>query len=295
MKRIIFFISTLLLLASCSNTETVSPVTDWTPAISRSATGGQDLRIIGKQGNRTLFNKILRPALDGAGKAEWQDGKPVWNNETIDLIAFAPAQSGLPATVEHNGTTEYFLDYHPSVTKALAPSSFHMHPLMAQLKVHIWVEETEVHTPENDSVYIYTMADIDFPEKMLKNPANRDYVCLGSISQSGTLEQDGHHYDKFSMDRPLVVIPQTIPAGEEVLWFSIKNAHYYFKPDFSINLKAGYLTNLTLHVVFIEEESGEPVEPPTKKVISIDRSTVTITPWETGETISDNIFNSDNN
>lgn len=294
MKRIIYVISTLLLLASCSNTETVPPATDWTPAISRSATGGQDLRIVGQQGNTPLFNKILTPAPDGAGKAEWKDGKPVWNNETLDLIAFAPAGSGLPATVEHNGTTEYFLDYHPGVTKVQAPSSFHMHPLMAQLKVHIWVEETEVHTPENDSVYVYTKADIDFPEKKLKNPAGRDHVCLGSLSQSGTLEQDGHHFDKFSMDRPLVVIPQTIPAGEEVLWFSIEDAHYYFKPDFSIDLKPGYLTSLTLHVIYVDEE-GDTVEPPVKKVIAVDKHTVTITPWEVGETTESDIYNPDNN
>lgn len=284
----------LLLLASCSNDETLQPVTDWTPDISRSTTGGQNLRIVGRQGNSSLFDKILLPASEAGGKAEWQDGKPVWNGETVDLIAFAPAGSSLPASVEHDGVTEYFVDYHSGVTKTHAPSSFDMDPLMAQLKVHIWVEETEVHTPENDSVYLYTKADIDFPNKKFKTAADRKHVCLGNVSKTDALEQDGHHFDKFSMDAPLVVIPQTIPADEEVLWFSIEDAHYYFKPEAPIELKPGYLTSLTLHVVFVDEE-GDPVEPPTKKVIAVDKHTITITPWQAGETYEDQIYNPDNN
>ena len=282
------------MMASCSNEETAQPVADWTPHVSRSVTGGQDLRIVGLQGENSLFDKILTPAPDDAGKAEWKDGKPVWNDETIDLIAFAPAGDSLPASVQHDGVTEYFMDYHGGVTKTNAPSSFTMQPLMAQLKVHIWVEETDVHTPENDSVYIHTKADIDFPGKQFKTPTDRDHVCLGNVSKTDALEQDGHHFDKFSMNVPLVVIPQTIPAGEEVLWFSIEDAHYYFKPDAPIELKSGYLTSLTLHVIFVDEE-GDSVEPPAKKLIAVDKHTITITPWQAGETYEDNIYNPDNN
>ena len=295
MSRTLHILIFFLLLASCSNEETLQPSgIDWTPDVSRSVTGGQELRIVGRQDGTPLFDKILIPA-EAGGKASWKDGKPVWGTETVDLIAFAPAGGGLPSSITHDGVTEYLIDYHGAKTKTDAPKHFELTQLMAQLKVHIWLEETEVHTPENDSVYLHTKADIDFPNKGIKNLATRKHVCLGAISQSGTLEQDGYHFDKFSMVEPLVVLPQTIPAGEEVLWFSIEDAHYYYKPEEPIELKPGYLTNLTLHVVFIEEESGEPVEPPTKKVISIDRSTVTITPWETGETINGEIINPDNN
>ena len=87
-----------LLLASCSNEETLQPSgIDWTPDVSRSVTGGQELRIVGRQDGTPLFDKILIPA-EAGGKASWKDGKPVWNTETVDLIAFAPAGGGLPPT-----------------------------------------------------------------------------------------------------------------------------------------------------------------------------------------------------
>ena len=281
----------LLLLTACSNEETIpSTATDWTPDISRSATGGQELRIEGRKDGVFQFANILIPAAEG-GKATWKNNeKPDADkvNASNEFLAFAPA-GDIPSSVTHDGTTEYFVDFHRT-----KPNSFTMTPLMAQLKVHIWVEETEVHTPANDSVYLYSKADIDFPNKTLTRLASRKHVCLGDVSKTDALEQDGHHFDKFSMDAPLVVIPQTIPAGEEVLWFSIEDAHYYFKPDAPIELKPGFLTSLTLHVIYVDEE-GDPVEPPTKKVIAVDKHTITITPWAAGETYEDNIYNPDNN
>lgn len=292
MKRIVYPLMMLFLLASCSSDESVpTPQTDWTPHVSRSVTGGQDIRVVGRQNGTLQFDNILIPASEG-GKAKWKgDIKPDADkvNGSDEFIAFAPSGSGLPSSVSHDGVTEYFVDHHND-----RPDSFTMQPLMAQLKVHIWVEETDVHQPLNDSIYLYAKADIDFPGKQFKNLTDRKHINLGEFSQSETLEQDGHHFDKFSMVRSMVVLPQTIPADEEVLWFSIENAHYFFKPDKEIKLKPGFLTSLTLHVVYVDEE-GDPIEPPTKKVIAIDQSTVTISPWEVGNTIDGEIFNPNDN
>jgi hypothetical protein len=108
------------------------------------------------------------------------------------------------------------------------------------------------------------------------------------------------------MQTHIVVIPQTLPAGVEVLWFNIKDAQYYLKPEKDIELKPGFTTNLTLPVTYVKQEEeggdsgegGETVTPPAKKVIAIDESMVTITPWQPGSTINGFIptpNNSDNN
>ena len=76
-----------LLLASCSNDETLQPSgIDWTPDVSRSVTGGQELRIVGRQDGIPLFDKILIPA-EAGGKASWKDGKPVWGNDCTHCMA----------------------------------------------------------------------------------------------------------------------------------------------------------------------------------------------------------------
>ena len=108
------------------------------------------------------------------------------------------------------------------------------------------------------------------------------------------------------MKTHIVVIPQTLPKGEEVLWFNIKDAQYYLKPEKDIQLKRGFITSLTLPVTYVKQEEeggdsgegGETVTPPTKKVIAIDESMVTITPWQPDSTINGSIptpNNSDNN
>jgi hypothetical protein len=301
MKRIVYILTTLFLLASCSSDELV-PVTqnDWTPNISRNATGGKELRIVGRKDGDTQFDKILIPASDG-GNAAWKkddrpDGDKVANSD--EFIAFAPAGNGLPASIKHDGVTEYFVDHHND-----KPNSFEMKPLMSQLKLHVWVEGTEGEAPQNTCLHVYTEADLDFPGKAFMNLSNRQRINLGEFVFSGELEQDGHRYKKYSMKRHIVVIPQTLPAGEEVLWFNIKDAQYYLKPEKDIQLKPGFITSLTLPVTYVKQEEeggdsgegGETVTPPAKKVIAIDQSTITITSWKWGETINGNIYNSDNN
>lgn len=299
MKRIVCILTTLVLLASCSSDEPVSvPQNDWTPNISRNATGGEELLIVGKKNGNTQFSNVLIPASDG-GNAYWKDNVvPDVNkvNDSDEFIAFAPAGNGLPASIKHDGVTEYLVD-----RVNTKPNSFTMYPLMSQLKLHVWVEGTEGEIPQNDSLYIYTEADLDFPGKAVKNLSNRKRIYLGEFVPNGVLEQDGHRYEKYSMKTHMVVIPQTLPADEEVLWFTIKDAQYYLKPKTAIQLKAGFLTSFTLPVTYVkaeedkEEEGEEPVTPPAKKVIAIDQSTITITSWKWGETINGNIYNSDNN
>ena len=304
MKRIVYILTTLFLLASCSSDELV-PVTqnDWTPNISRNVTGGEELRIVGRKNGVNQFDNILIPALDG-GNAAWEDNVGPDRNkvkESNEFIAFAPAASSLPTSITHDGETEYFVDYHKTTEPDTQPDSFTMYPLMSQLKLHVWVEGTEGEIPQNDSLYIYTEADLDFPGKAVKNLSNRKRIYLGEFVPNGVLEQDGHRYEKYSMKTHMVVIPQTLPADEEVLWFTIKDAQYYLKPKTAIQLKAGFLTSFTLPVTYVkaeedkEEEGEEPVTPPAKKVIAIDQSTITITSWKWGETINGNIYNSDNN
>lgn len=280
MKRIAYLLTTLFLLASCSSDDSVpAPQIDWTPDISRAATGGQELRVVGRQAGTDKFDKVLIPAAESGGKATWKDGKPDWSgvdqSESMEFIAFLPSGSALPVRLVHDGVTEYRLDYQQHTPRTSKPASFSLTQLMAKLQIHIWVEETEMHTPEADSVSLYTEADIDFPNKVVKNLSARKRVCLGTFSQSATMEQTGSRYDKFSLDCPLIVLPQTLPAGEEVLWFSIEDAYYYFKPEEPIELKAGYLTELTLHVAFVEEEGDDSADRP----IAIGQSAVTVTDW----------------
>lgn len=309
MKRIVYILTTLFLLASCSSDELV-PVTqnDWTPNISRNVTGGEELRIVGRNNGVTQFDNILIPASDG-GNAAWKnddgpDGHQVQNSN--EFIAFAPAGNGLPTSITHNGVTEYFVDHYNATPNNDKPNSFTMYPLMSQLKLHVWVEGTEGEIPQNDSLYIYTEADLDFPGKAVKNLSNRKRIYLGEFVPNGVLEQDGHRYEKYSMKTHMVVIPQTLPADEEVLWFNIKDAQYYLKPEKEIKLKPGFITSLTLPVTYVKQEEeggdsgegGETVTPPAKKVIAIDESMVTITPWQPGLTINGFIptpNNSDNN
>ena len=273
---LIFF----LLLVSCSSDESVpSPQNDWTPDVSRSVTGGQELRVVGRKGGVHQFDAILIPASDG-GKATWKDNvKPDADKVSAsdEFIAFAPAGKGLPSSVMHDGVTEYWVDY-----KSSKPQSFDMHPMMAQLNIHVWVEETSVHTLENDSIQLYTKADVDYPLMSFKNLATYDHVCLGEFSQTMTMDQSDTHFDRFSMKKPLIVLPQTIPKGKDVLWFSIEKLHYFFRPQEDIVLKPGFITTLTLHVAYQEEE----LEEAKKHYIWIDNEGITVTPWETGETVN---------
>lgn len=304
MKRIVYILTTLFLLASCSSDELV-PVTqnDWTPNISRNATGGKELRIVGRKDGNTQFDNILIPASDG-GNAAWQnndgpDGNKV--DESDEFIAFAPAGSSLPTSISYDGVTEYFVDYQNK-----KPDSFGMKPLMSQLKLHVWVEGTEGEAPQNTCLLVYTEAELNFPGKAFKNLSNRQRINLNKFVFSGELKQEDHLYEKYSMKTHIVVIPQTLPAGEEVLWFNIKDAQYYLKPEKDIKLKPGFITSLTLPVTYVKQEEeggdsgegGETVTPPTKKVIAIDESMVTITPWQPDSTINGSIptpNNSDNN
>lgn len=299
MKRIACILTTLFLLAACSNDESVQLTQeDWTPHISRNVTGGNELRVEGRKDGVPQFSHILIPASDD-GNASWKnnecpDGEKVANSN--EFIAFAPAGTSLPTSVTHDGATEYFVDYATS-----KPSSFTMHPLMSQLKLHVWVEGTEGEAPQNTQINMCTKADLDFPNKGFKNPDDCKRICLGEFVANGVLEENDRLYNKYSMKTPLVVIPQTLAAGEEVLWFTIKDAQYYLKPQTPIQLQPGYITSLTLPVAYVkpeedkEEEGEEPLTPPAKKVIAIDHSTITITSWQWGETINGNIFNSDNN
>lgn len=299
MKRIACILTTLLLLTACSSNESVQPPQkDWTPQISRSATGGNELRIEGRKDGNVQFSNILIPASDG-GNASWKDNiHPDANNvnNSAEFIAFAPAENSLPTSVTHDGVTEYFVDYAES-----KPNSFTMHPLMSQLKLHVWVEGIEGEAPQNTQIYMYAKADLDFPNKGFKNHDDRKRIYLGEFVANGEFEENGRLYYKYSMKTPLVVIPQTLSAGEEVLWFTIKDAQYYLKPKEPIQLKPDYITSFTISVTYVEveedeEEGGEElVTPPAKKVIAIDQSTVTITSWQKGETINGNIYNSDNN
>ena len=310
MKRIVYILTTLFLLASCSSDELV-PVTqnDWTPNISRNVTGGEELRIVGRKNGVNQFDNILIPALDG-GNAAWEDNVGPDRNkvkESNEFIAFAPAASSLPTSITHDGETEYFVDYHKTTEPDTQPDSFTMYPLMSQLKLHVWVEGTEGEAPQNTCLFVYTEADLDFPNKAFKEKLrNRQRIDLNEFVFSGDLEQEDHLYKKYSMQTHIVVIPQKLPAGEEVLWFNIKDAQYYLKPEKDIQLKPGFITSLTLPVTYVKQEEeggdsgegGETVTPPAKKVIAIDESMVTITPWQPDSTINGSIptpNNSDNN
>lgn len=300
MKRIAYpLMALLLLLSSCGSDDTApaSQSSDWTPSFSRSM--GDEVRIVGRKNGVQQFSHILIPSYDG-GPATWKNnekpsaGKVAASNE---FIAFLPAGKSLPTQVEYDGVTEYFMDYHSQ-----KPKSFSLFPLMAQLKVHIWIEINEDdaagRTLTNDSIYLYTKADVDYPNRKLTNPTARKRVPWGDLIQSDMTDEDGRFFRKLSMENPLVVIPQTLEAEEEILWFSFGDAHYYFKVNQSIELKPGYLASLTLQVTYdeMEDEEGEetPSDPPTHKVIAIDKHTITITPWEMGETYDETITTPDN-
>ena len=293
MKRIAYTLMALsLLLSSCSSDDTApaSQSSDWTPSFSRSTS--DEVRIVGRKNGVQQFSHILIPSFDG-GPATWKNNaKPSASKVAAsnEFIAFIPAGDALPKHVEHDGVTEYYVDYHGQ-----KPTSFSLYPLMSQLKLHVWIEMNEADTIgrslKNDSIYLYTKADIDFPNRKLKNPTDRKRVPWGAVVQSDMTDADGRFFRKLSMEKPLVVIPHTLAAEEEILWFSFGNAHYYFKVDKSIELKPGYLANLTLQVTFDEEEEegGETPNPPTEKVIAVDKHTITITPWEMGETYDETV------
>ena len=292
MTDILLALSFLLPLCSCDDAAPSSQPADWNPSFSRSL--GDEVRIVGRKNGAITFDRILIPSSDG-GMAVWKDnqrpdaGKVAASNE---FIAFMPADNHLPAYIEHDGETPYYMDYQTS-----KPEFFSMYALMSQIKVHIWVEMeksgSQDYQVNNDGVLLYTRAEIDYPNRTLENPSQRQRVSWGSFSQSDVTDGNGRHFLKLSNEKPLVVIPQTVTADDELIWFSIGNAHYYFKPGSTIELKAGYLASITLHVTYEEEDEETPSDSPTKKVIAVDKHTITITPWEMGETYNEQVTTPD--
>ena len=128
------------------------------------------------------------------------------------------------------------VDYLPSTYK---PNKFTLEHLMAKLKVHIRINNNPNHKkPLNTKVSLHTRADIDYPNKGLKNLSGRSSynVSLGSFTEDGDT-------DNWVSDE-LLILPQTLERGRKCLRFTVSSGdEYNFTPNEDLVLQAGKIIN----------------------------------------------------
>ena len=274
----------LMALGGCngSGEEPLPPAAtnDWSVSLSRSTTNGEHVTVALRYGDTSSYGTLV-PAAEGE-KATWlNDLKPEWptdNTTAVEAIAFCPAVTALPQTVSAFDSIAYRMDYIPC-TSETKPSQFTLTHLMAQLVVHIQLHDDEAHhyRPTDAVINLFTKAQVDYTHKQLTDSTARMEWQLGTFDR----ENESFGSDENWVNTPQVVVPQTFPAGEPCLSFRAGEITYTFVPENSITLTAGKRTNIYLGVAY---ENAHAIQ-----------AGFSITDWAEGETISDNIFNSDNN
>lgn len=258
-----------LLLAACENLEVEAPQQEaWNVTLSRSVTNGEYVWVVGKKDNVTQFCGILIPSTVEGETAQWQGNKPVWPiNEELDLFVISPVpyDNEIPQKVNVNDNKTWMVEYLPSTYK---PKQFTLTHLMGKLKVHIRISnDTDHQQPQQVQMTLHTEADIDYPNKALKNlsgKSNRN-ISLGNFSKE---TEDGQADNWVSQE--ILILPQTLKKGEKCLSFTDNNGNEYsFTPDKDLILLPGKVSHLYLgfamnQLIFLGNE-------------------ISITPWITEE------------
>ena len=235
----------ILLLMSCQNSDDGMQET-WDVAVSRATTNGENILVVGKKNGSEQLRGILIPSTTENSLAQWQGTKPSWpGNDNLDMFVVSPVPDDgkLPRSINVNDGKIWMVDYLPSTYK---PSKFTLEHLMAKLKVHIRINNNPNHKrPLNTQMALHTEADVDYPNKGLKNLSGRSRynVSLGSFMEDG--ETDNWVSDE------LLILPQTLERGKKCLRFTVSGGNEYtFSPEEDLLLQPGKINHLYLGVAF---------------------------------------------
>ena len=245
MKRIGIVGLIMLLLMSCQSSEDGMQET-WDIAVSRTTTNGENILVVGKKNGSEQLRGILIPSISENSLAQWQGTTPSWpgsNNLEMFVVSPVPSDKELPLSINASDGKIWMVDYLPSTYK---PNKFTLEHLMAKLKVHIRINNNPNHKkPLNTKVSLHTRADIDYPNKGLKNLSGRSSynVSLGSFTEDGDT-------DNWVSDE-LLILPQTLERGRKFLRFTVSGGdEYTFTPNEDLVLQAGKINHLYLGVAF---------------------------------------------
>ena len=245
MKKIGIVGLIMLLLMSCQSSEDGMQET-WDIAVSRTTTNGENILVVGKKNGSEQLRGILIPSTSENSLAQWENPKPSWpgsNNLEMFVVSPVPSDKELPQSINASDGKIWMVDYLPSTYK---PNKFTLEHLMAKLKVHIRINNNPNHKkPLNTKVSLHTRADIDYPNKGLKNLSGRSSynVSLGSFTEDGDT-------DNWVSDE-LLILPQTLERGRKCLRFTVSGGdEYTFTPNEDLVLQAGKINPLYLGVAF---------------------------------------------
>ena len=249
MKRIGIVVGLLMFLfISCDNNEDMQDT--WNVAVSRATTNGENILVVGKKNGNEQLRGILIPSTTPNTTAQWQGSTPIWpNNDELDMFVISPIpeNADLPLTINVNDGKIWMVDYLPSVYK---PAKFSLVHLMAKLKIHVRISNNTNHQkPLNLKMALHTNAEIDYPNKALKNLTGRSYtnynVSFGSFTEDTTSDTDNW------VSGEVLILPQTLVAGNKCLHFSISSGkEYTFTPESDLELLPGKVNHLYLGVAF---------------------------------------------
>ena len=244
MKKIGIVGLIMLLLMSCHGEDGMQET--WDVAVSRATTNGENILVVGKKNGSEQLRGILIPSTSENSLAQWQGTTPSWpGNDNLEMFVISPVPNNgiLPKNIDVNDGNIWMMDYLPSTYK---PTKFTLEHLMAKLKVHIRISNNPNHKkPLNTKMTLHTTADIDYPNKALKNLSGRSSynVSLGSFTEDG--ETDNWVSDE------LLILPQTLARGKKCLRFTVSGGdEYTFTPDEDLILQAGKINHLYLGVAF---------------------------------------------
>ena len=244
MKRVGIVGLIMLLLMSCHSEDGMQET--WNVAVSRATTNGENILVVGKKNGSEQLRGILIPSTSENSLAQWQGTTPSWpGNDNLEMFVISPVPNNgiLPKNIDVNDGNIWMMDYLPSTYK---PTKFTLEHLMAKLKVHIRISNNPNHKrPLNTKMTLHTAADIDYPNKALKNLSGRSSynVSLGSFTEDG--ETDNWVSDE------LLILPQTLARGKKCLRFTVSGGdEYTFTPDEDLILQAGKINHLYLGVAF---------------------------------------------
>ena len=235
----------MLLLMSCQNSDDGMQET-WDVAVSRATTNGENILVVGKKNGSEQLRGILIPSTSENSLAQWQGTKPSWpGSDNLDMFVVSPVPDDgkLPRSISVSDGTIWMVDYLPSTYK---PNKFTLEHLMAKLKVHIRINNNPNHKrPLNTQMALHTEADVDYPNKGLKNLSGRSRynVSLGSFTED-------RETDNWVSDE-LLILPQTLEKGKKCLRFVVSGGdEYTFAPDEELVLQAGKINHLYLGIAF---------------------------------------------
>ena len=236
-----------LLLIACNNEEVIQQEI-WDVALSRSATNGQHVQVVGRKDGNEKLRGTLIPATTEHGTAQWQGEAPSWpGNDNLDMFVISPVpeDGDILQSVHVNDGKTWMIDYLPSCYK---PNQFTLTHLMAKLKVHIRISNDANHQqPQHVQMSLHTQANIDYPTKCLKNLAGKSdkNISLGNFSKD-TNEEEGA--DNWTSNE-ILILPQTLEKGITCLYFTDKNGkEYTFTPEKDLLLLAGKVSHLFLGI-----------------------------------------------